>query len=176
MTIINEKNLEYSASLTSAYHNYEKSLCMHAFYKVHNREICADLVQETFLKTWIYLIKGKQIILMRAFLYHVLNNLIIDEYRKRKNMSLDELLEKGYEPSALGDERIVDYLDGARAMDLIKSLPENYRKVMYMKYSQELSLEELSTITGKNKNSQAVQLHRGLEKLKLLYLNSKVLI
>lgn len=32
---------------------------------------------------------------MKAFPYHVLNNLIVDEYRKRKTASLDDLLEKG---------------------------------------------------------------------------------
>jgi DNA-directed RNA polymerase specialized sigma24 family protein len=40
---------------------------------------------------------------------------------------------------------------------------------MRMKYVQDLSLEEMSASTGLSKNTIAVQLHRGLEKMKLLY-------
>jgi len=38
-----------------------------------------------------------------------------------------------------------------------------------MKYVQDLSLKEISLLTGKSKNAVAVQLHRGLEKFKQLY-------
>ena len=38
-----------------------------------------------------------------------------------------------------------------------------------MRYVDDLSLEEIACATGKTKNAIAVQLHRGLEKLKLLY-------
>jgi RNA polymerase sigma-70 factor (ECF subfamily) len=114
-------------------------------------------------------VKGGKVDIMKAFLYHVLNNLIVDEYRKRKTTSLDVLLEKGYEPSVDDSERLLNVLDGKSALFLTQRLPEKYRKVMRMRYMQELSLKEMSLITGQSKNAIAVQLHRGLEKLKLLY-------
>jgi len=40
---------------------------------------------------------------------------------------------------------------------------------MQMKYVQNLSLTEMSLLTGQTKNTIAVQAHRGLEKLKDLY-------
>lgn len=106
---------------------------------------------------------------MKSFLYHVLNNLIIDEYRKRKTLSLDLLLEKGYEPSAGDPKKLFDFLDGKAAMLLINGLPITYQRVMRMRYVQDLTIEEISKLTGQSKNSIAVQAHRGLEKLKLLY-------
>ncbi len=106
---------------------------------------------------------------MKAFLYHVLNNLIVDEYRKHKTVSLDVLLEKGFEPSLHDSDRIINFLDGKDATLLIKSLPKAYQKAMQMRYVDDLSLEEIACATGKTKNAIAVQLHRGLEKLKLLY-------
>jgi RNA polymerase sigma-70 factor, ECF subfamily len=155
--------------LTSAHHTYEKGLNAHAFFKTHNHETGEDLVQDTFMKTWKYLVKGGRIDVMKAFLYHILNNLIVDEYRKRKTTSLDALLEKGYEPGADHSERLFNTLDGKVALLLIQRLPERYRKVMRMRYVQDLSLSEMSLITGQSKNTTAVQVHRGLEKLKLLY-------
>ncbi|MEK7635211.1 MAG: RNA polymerase sigma factor [Patescibacteria group bacterium] len=167
MTTQEEKERE--GELTSAYKDYEKGLNLYAFSKVHNHSTGDDLVQDTFIKTWRYLVRNGKIHLMKAFLYHVLNGLIIDEYRKHKATSLDTLIEKGYEPSVDDSDRLLNVLDGKAALILIERLPEKYRKVMRMKYVQLLSLQEMSLITGETKNAIAVQLHRGLAKLKFLY-------
>ena len=114
--------------------------------------------------------KGGKIELMKAFLYHILNNLIIDEYRKKKPTSLDVLLEKGYEPSVQGEStKLFNFLDGKTAILMIQRLPVKYQKIMRMRYVQELTLKEMALITGMSKNTIAVQTHRGLEKLKNLY-------
>jgi len=66
------------------------------FFKLHDHALGEGLVQETFMKPVVYLVKKGKIDLMKAFLYHVLNNLIIDEYRKHKTSSLDTMQEKGF--------------------------------------------------------------------------------
>ncbi|MDO8231857.1 MAG: RNA polymerase sigma factor [bacterium] len=155
--------------LSIAHSDFAKSMNAHAFFKIHNHAIGEDLVQDTFMKTWNYLIKGGKIDVMKAFLYHVLNNLIVDEYRKRKTISLDNLLEKGYELGTDHTEHLFDLLDGKAALLLISRLPERYQKVIRMRYVQGLTLAEMSLITGQSKNTMAVQVHRGLEKIKILY-------
>lgn len=168
MTILKQES-EQQILLSNAHHGYSKGLNSHAFFKTGDRGISESLVQDTFIKTWSYLLKGGKIDIMKAFLYHVLNNLIVDEYRKHKPLSLDVLLEKGFEPSAGDPKRFLNILDGKTAFLLIQRLPKMYQKVMRMKYTQDLSLKEMSLITGQSKNTIAVQIHRGLEKLKLLY-------
>ncbi len=160
---------QINTTMTGAYLDYEKGLSKHSFFKVHNRELGEDLVQDTFMKTWSYLVRGGKIDVMKAFLYHALNCLIIDEYRKRKTVSLDTLMEGGFEPRTSDSDKLLNFLDGKEALLLIQQLPLKYREVMRMRYSQDLSLGEMSTITGQSKNAVAVQVHRGLEKLKLLY-------
>ncbi len=155
--------------LTVAHQDYGKGMKVHAYFKTNNRDTSEDLVQDTFLKTWAYLVKGGRIDLMKAFLYHVLNNLVIDEYRKGKTVSLDLLIEKGYEPTTGFSSRLFDILDGETAVLLIAQLPERYKKVVHMRYVEDLSLAEIALCTGQTKNAIAVQVHRGLEKLKLLY-------
>jgi len=162
--IIHQKGI-----LTAAHRDFEKGLNKRSFFKVPDRAISEDLVQETFIKTWRYLVRGGKIDIMKAFLYHVLNNLIVDEYRKRKIFSLDALSEKGFKPSNDNSERLINTLDGKAALLMIQNLPEKYIKVMRMRYVQNLSLKEMSLITGQSKNTMAVQAHRGLIKLKLLY-------
>ena len=152
-----------------AYRDYEKGLNARAFGKVSNRATGEDLVQETFMKTWRYLAKGGKIIAMKPFLYHILNCLIVDEYRKRKTTSLDILLEKDFDPSINATDRLFNILDGRRSLLLIARLPLAYQKVMRMRFAQELSFKEMSLITGLSKSTLGVQVHRGLAKLKLLY-------
>ena len=165
----NTQEIQQRAVLTLAHRDYAKGLNVHAFFKLNNHGTSEELVQDTFIKTWSYLMKGGKIDVMKAFLYHVLNNLIVDEYRKRKMTSLDILLEKGFEPTAGYSAGLFDVLDGKTALLLIQRLPVAYQKIMRMRYVQDLSLKEMALITGQSKNALAVQAHRGLKKLKLLY-------
>ena len=157
------------AILTIAHYDYEKGLKLYAFFKIRDEALSNDLVQDTFIKTWNYLAKGGEIKKMKAFLYHILNHLIIDEYRKRKTTSLDVLIEKGFEASTNSSGRLFNILDGKIALGLIQQLPQIYQKVMSMRFIQDFSIIEISLATGQSQNSVAVQIHRGLEKLKLLY-------
>ncbi|MFA5870856.1 MAG: sigma-70 family RNA polymerase sigma factor [Candidatus Paceibacterota bacterium] len=106
---------------------------------------------------------------MKSFLYHILNNLIVDEYRKHKTVSLDVMLTKiGVEPVSPATN-LSDKLDGKVILLLVNNLPEPYKKIIHMRYVRDLSLTEMSLITGQTKNTMAVQIHRGLTKLKKLY-------
>ncbi|OGZ35866.1 MAG: hypothetical protein A2V60_01035 [Candidatus Portnoybacteria bacterium RIFCSPHIGHO2_01_FULL_39_19] len=155
--------------LTEANQDYGRELKLHAFFKVNNRATSEDLVQETFMKTWIYLVKGGKIDIMKAFLYHILNDLIVDEYRRHKTSSLDMLIEKGFDFNDRNPKCLYDILDGKAAIILIPLLPTKYREVIHMRYVRFLSLKEISLLTGQSKNTVTVQVHRGLKKLKLLY-------
>lgn len=164
-----KQEIKMQTTLATAHKEYAKGLNAYAFYKVHNHELGEDLVQDVFLKTWLYLVKNGKIELMKAFLYHVLNNLIVDQYRKRKTTSLDDLIEKGFEPSIDDSARLFNTIDGKAAMLLMIQLPEKYQKVLRMRYVQMLSLKEIAILTRRSANTVAVQIHRGLAKLRVLY-------
>ncbi len=159
------------SELTDAHNDHNKALNAYAFYKVSDHALGQDLVQNTFMKTWSYLVKNGKIDGMKTFLYHVLNNLIVDEYRKKKYKatSLEVLMEKGFSPSNGESGRIFNMMDGERAISLIEHLPEMYQKVMRMRYVQDLSLSEISILTGQSENTISVRVHRGVKKLQLLY-------
>lgn len=156
------------SDMHKAHNSFESGLSRRALYKTNNLEVSQDLVQTTFLKTLLYLQNGGNIIVMRSFLNHILNDLIVDEYRKNKTMPLEILLEKGFEPSFDDRERIVNIFEGKQIVLLIPLLPKKYQSVIRMRYIKSLSLKEISLITGQSQNTVAVQAHRGLEKLKVL--------
>lgn len=165
-----KKETKQQAILSAAYENYGKKLNSYAFFRVNSKAISEDLVQDTFKKSWVYLVRGGKINVMKSFLYHILKDLIIDEYRKRKSNSLDALIEKGFEPGEDNLQRLIDFLDGRHAILLIAHLPEKYQKIMRMRYVEELSLQEMALATGQSKKTLAVQIHRGLKKLQELYI------
>jgi RNA polymerase sigma-70 factor (ECF subfamily) len=156
--------------MAEAHGAYEEGLSKRAFYKTNDIEKSQDLVQTNFFKTLLYLQKGGKIHLMRSFLSHILNDLIIDEYRKKSAVSLDVLLENGLELSNDDRERLINIFDGKKVIALIPQLPVKYQEVIRLRYINGLSLKEISLITGQSQNTVAVQIHRALVKLKVLYI------
>lgn len=154
---------------TRAYFTHSQELARYARSMVSDRELSEDLVQDVFMKMWLYLLRKGDILSVRGFLYHVLNNLIVDRYRKHKTWSLDSLVEQGYEPRADDTDRLVDVFDGKLVFQLIDKLPLTYQEVLRMKYANHLTYSEISRLTGQQRNTIAVQVHRGLVKLKELY-------
>ncbi len=155
------------ALLSVAHHDYEKGLNLYALRKISNSATGKDLVQDTFTKAWGYLVKGGEITAMRSFLYHILNNLIIDEYRKHKATSLDALLEKGFEPIIAG-QKLGDILDNQLIFLKIRRLPKTYRKIMRLRYVKGHSITEIALLTDQSRNNISVKIHRGLRRLKSL--------
>lgn len=155
--------------LIKGYENYEKMLLNRSFSKVSNKELSDDLVQTTFLKTWEYLLKEGKIDHMKGFLFHILNNLIIDEYRKKKTLSLDALTEAGFQIVIDDSERLFNMIDGKTAMLLIPLLTDKYRRVVSMRYEKNLSIKEIALATKQSNNTVVVQIHRGVGKLAVLF-------
>jgi len=148
-----------------AYNEYRLALLKRTSSKISDPDLGDDLVQITFMKTWEYLLKHGKVDSMKAFLFHVLNNLIIDEYRKQKAVSLDTLTEGGFQIVVDDRERLYNTLDGKNAMSYIPLLSDKYRDVVSMRYVDDLSLTEIAKIQRQSKNTVAVQIHRGVEKL-----------
>lgn len=154
-----------------AYDQNADALFRQCFFKVHDREIAKDILQDTFAKTWDYIGKGNTILNMRAFLYRTLNNLVIDHYRKKKAVSLDAMGEEGFTPEAPEGISAHDRFEGEKALILLNELPEIYRDALVMRYVDGLELSEIANITGETENTVAVHVHRGINKLRELFSN-----
>lgn len=152
-----------------AYDEYADALFRYALLKVSDRETAKDIVQDTFKKTWEYIVAGNAVTHWRTFLYTAATRLIIDHYRKKKTLSLDLLADSGFEPVDHYTLTPEIAIDGGRAIALLGQLPLDYRDAVFMRYVDELSLREIAEITGESENTIAVRIHRGLQKLKKLF-------
>jgi RNA polymerase sigma-70 factor (ECF subfamily) len=143
--------------------------------RISDRDKAIDLVHDTFTKVWSYVRDGHEIKSFRPFLYKVLNNLIIDEYRKRKEQSLDALLAvEGVDEGSFQElhedtiESLMAQLDGKQAFGLIAELPDVYREVLILRFVDELGPKEIAELIEETENVISVRLHRGLKLLRAL--------
>ena len=168
--------MEAEKAFIQAYDEYADVLFRHCYFRVSNRERALELTQESFMKTWDTVVKGKEIQNYRAFLFRVLNNLIIDEYRKKKSLSLDGLLEKeGVTEGSFDDlqvgsleeeiEKIELNIHSEQLEDALKKLPEHYRSVIIMRFIDELRPKEIASILEESENAISVRINRGIKKL-----------
>lgn len=151
----------------AAHNEHADALFRHCLLRVRDREIARDIVQEAFSRTWLYMSEGKEIDYIRAFLYRVANNLIVDGSRRKKSASLDAMMdEDGYEPQDESIRAPIDTPALRQALNLLKELDESYRTVITMRFMDELSPKEIAKALGVTENVVSVRIHRGLERLK----------
>jgi RNA polymerase sigma-70 factor (ECF subfamily) len=156
-----------------AFEEYGDALFRHAYIRISDRERAVDLVHDTYTKVWSYVRSGQEIDSFRPFLYKVLNNLIVDEYRKRKESSLDALLamegvSEGSFEELVDDstEALAATMDGRRAYELLTNLSDEYREVITLRFVDGLGPKEIAELIEESENVVSVRLHRALKALR----------
>ena len=164
---------DHETRFLKAFDEYNDALFRHAFLRVSNRERAIDLVHDTYTKVWSYIREGYEIDSFRPFLYKVLNNKIIDEYRRRKEASLEAMLEADgvdegsfEELSESSVEMLAATIDGRKAFELLEQLPDQYREVIIYRFVDQLGPKEISELIEESENVISVRLHRGLKLLR----------
>ena len=156
-----------------AFEEYSDALFRHAAIRISDREKAIDAVHDTFTKVWSYVKAGHEIDSYRSFLYKVLNNLIIDEYRKQKEASLDAMLEaegvdegsfEGLSESTV--EALAATIDGRKAFELVKDLPDEYKEVIVFRFVDGLGPKEIAELIEESENVVSVRIHRALKLLR----------
>lgn len=149
------------------YNELSDPLFRHCYYRVYDRERAHDLVQDAFLRAWEYLERGQEIQNMKAFLYRLVNNLLIDESRKKKALSLDQLQAEGFDVASKPSVDPNIKLDAEAVLKIVKDLPDDYREVFILRYVNGLDPKEIADMLGETPNVVSVRLHRAVAKLRL---------
>lgn len=146
---------------------YKSPIYNLAYRMTANVEDADDLTQETFIRAYQYLWRYDPRKKFFTWLYTLAFNLIKNHLRKNKKEKLSEKLNASSltdsntspEEKMIEDQEISSYL---------LLLEDELRALLIMKYQQELSLEEIATITGKSLSAVKMRIYRGLERLKEL--------
>ena len=164
----NKTHTELTIRFKATYDEHSDALFRFAFYKLSNREKAKDVVQDTFVKVWEYMAADGEIGNVKALLYRIATNAIIDNYRKKKELSLDILLEDGFDPNDQqhSHQSIIDESEAEIVIKAIQSLDQEDRTLLLMRYIDGLTVKEIALATDQRENTVSVRIHRAVKLLK----------
>lgn len=153
---------------------YQHRLLRYLVFLTANRELAEDIFQETWIRV---MERGKQYNGESKFdtwLFAIARHLVIDWSRKKTTTSLEALQEQ------FGSEHVFDPpANGPSPFDAVNTrenresvqtalarLDSLHREVLVLRFHEELSLEEIATITGAPLSTVKSRLYRGLAALK----------
>lgn len=162
------KQNEVEREFLAAYETFSEKILRHINFRVADHDEAEEILSETFLKTWKYVSEGHEVESLKSFLYRVANNLIIDHYRgkSKATLPLDEAVGIAAWDSADPEERLDRKIEAERVEKALRLLPERYRQLLTYRYIDELSVAEISQVTGKSSVNIYVTIHRALKALR----------
>lgn len=161
------KNME--KAFLEAYDEYADAIFRFCMVKVSDKERALDITQDTFTRVWEYSSKGNIIDNWKPFLFRTANNLIVDYYRKKKSVSLDEMEEEvGFVPSETAGITADMQAEYTIALKKLNELDETYRDPVMLRVVEGLSPKDIAETLGISENVASVRIHRGIAKLREL--------
>lgn len=152
--------------LVRLYEENNEALYRYAYRYLSDQDLAEECVSEVFSRYLQTLKSGKNPKgNMRAYLYRIAHNWVVDYYRKRKpdeNLGNEILVDHRANPELhYSKNQIKDQLRSA----LLK-LPEEQRMVIELHILEEWSHEEVAEYLGKTVEASRALQYRGLRKLR----------
>ena len=153
---------------------YQHRLLRYLVFLTGNRELAEDIFQETWIRV---MERGKQYNGKSKFdtwLFAIARHLVIDWSRKKTTTSLEALQEQygneqSFDPPANGPSPFdaVNTRENRESVQTaLAQLDSLHREVLVLRFHEELSLEEIATITGAPLSTVKSRLYRGLAALR----------
>jgi len=147
-------------------------------------EIAEDLFQDAFIKLIKNASRYENRTKFTTWMYTIVRNLCIDEYRKlkvRKVVSLEDEVKlrkqgDGHEDKKrqdyiaddkpIADERLIFEERSYYVTKAAERLPQEQREVLYLREKQDMSFQEIAEITGESVNTVKSRMRYALENIR----------
>ena len=150
---------------------YERPVFNIVYRLTGNFEMANDITQETFIKAYRSLRQVRAEFKFSNWLFKIATNLCRDQFKKKKpeaEVSLDESIALAesvipYDDSNNSldpEEKLVLKEEQKQVLGAIESLPFLYRKIIVLRYIQDLAYKEIADILKIPMGRVKVQLHR----------------
>ena len=150
------------ASMEILIRRHKRKVFNYIMLMVKNEQLAEDIFQDTFIKVINSLLEGKYKDHGRfiSWVIRIAHNLVIDHFRKEKQMSLlsndhttvDLFNNKKIADTNIEDDLIRDQIS-TDVRKLIDQLPDDQKQVILLRHYGELSFKEIAEHTGVSINT-----------------------
>jgi RNA polymerase sigma-70 factor (ECF subfamily) len=155
-------------ALVEIYERHSPEIFRYAYRLLDDKNLAEDCVADTFLRLLIAVRGGILPENIRAYLYRISHNWIIDYYRRRPPPQAP--LEENFH-SVLGggpSNLLAGELDRQRIRSALLQLPAEQRQVIELRFVENWSHSEVAATIGKTVEATRALQHRAVEALRQL--------
>ncbi len=129
-------------------------------------EQAADAVQETLLRLWRELHRGRPIDDRAAWAFRTIYRIAMDEHRLRRRLAglRDRLQREGGHPSSRSEA--TDRDDSMTVWAQVDRLPTRQRHVLYLRYRADLCFDDIAGVLGITPGAARTLASRALERVR----------
>ncbi len=156
------------AAFTTLYDRYVDRVYRHVRYRLSDRTEAEDVTQEVFVRAWKAIPRYRRTgAPFLAWLTTIAHNLIVDSYRAGgKTVSLEKA-KIAEQRDEVDLEAVVDsILNSERVRDAIVKLKHDRRRVILMRFIDDLSYREIAAAINKSEGAVRVIQYRALRELR----------
>ena len=135
---------------------YQRPISAYVYRMVGNYESALDLTQEIFIKVYNSLSRYRAEFKFSTWIYKIAHNAAVDHLRRNttREQSLvagpeGDTFELPIESARLTPEQESERRERRNEIEsVVRALPANYRELIILRHSQDLSYEEIVEVTG----------------------------
>lgn len=146
---------------------YYPAILRYCMWHMPDKESAQDATQETFLKLVRFIDRYSHKGQFKAFLYKIAANTCIDILRKNASpeLSLDAFPDRTLAIESFTDNGFAAAEDRQQLAAAMNCLESAQRELVLLRYGQELTLKEISAVTGLPLRTVQTRLRRAMKKL-----------
>jgi RNA polymerase sigma-70 factor, ECF subfamily len=166
-TLVERSTQGDAAAFGELYERYMEQIFRYLYYQTADKHEAEDLTETVFLKAWQALPRTrKPIANIRAWLYRLAHNLVIDRRRTRKKLATIEDYPYLSDP-AVSPEQALQSKEASQALAvLLTKLKPRSRQVLICRFINDLSHRETAEIMGLKENHVRVLQYRALQEMR----------
>ena len=172
-------NTGQEGSFEELVRRYQRPISAYVYRMVGNYESALDLTQEIFIKVYASLRKYRSEFKFSTWIYKIAHNAAVDHLRRSSTReqslitgSESDQFELPIESRRLSPEQESERKERRIEIEsVVRALPANYRELIILRHSQDLTYEEIVEVTGLPLGTVKNRLFRAREMMRQQFVN-----